>query len=62
MNFEAPVTFDSLTPSAVKSVRQRDLLNAWLRAYAVRGRLPRVEDYRPERLSEEMGDLVYYRI
>ena len=54
--------FESAKPSAVKSIRQRDLLNTWLRLYARHQRLPRVEDYRPERLTEELPDLVYYAV
>jgi hypothetical protein len=54
--------FESAKPSIVKSIRQRDLLNTWLRLYARHQRLPRVEDYRPERLTEELPDLVYYAV
>jgi len=54
--------FESAKPSIVKSIRQRDLLNTWLRLYARDQRLPRVEDYRPERLTEELADLVYYAV
>jgi hypothetical protein len=51
--------FESAKPSIVKSIRQRDLLNTWLRLYARHPRLHRVEYYRPERLTEELPDLVY---
>jgi hypothetical protein len=54
--------FQSANPSVVKSIKQRDLLNSWLRLYARGQRLPRVEDYQPERLAEEMPDLVYYTV
>ncbi|MEA2952678.1 MAG: hypothetical protein QOJ96_2198 [Alphaproteobacteria bacterium] len=43
--------FQSANPSVVKSIKQRDLLNSWLRLYVRGQRLPRVEDYQPERLA-----------
>jgi hypothetical protein len=50
--------FESATPSIVRSVKQRDLLNTWIR---LRGRsLPPIAEYRPARLEEEMRELVYY--
>jgi len=55
MHPAAPVSaldFESAKPSVVKSIRQRDLLNNWLRLYASNQRLPRIEDYRPERLED----------
>lgn len=54
--------FDSASPSVVKSIRQRELLNSWLRLYARDQSLPRIADYQPERLSEEKPDLVYYTV
>jgi hypothetical protein len=54
--------FQSANPSVVKSIKQRDLLNSWLRLYARGQRLPRVGDYQPEWLAEEMPDLVYYTV
>jgi hypothetical protein len=56
------VDFESADPSVVKSIRQRDLLNCWLRLYARQQTLPGVGDYRPERLAEEQPDLVYYLV
>jgi hypothetical protein len=54
--------FQSANPSVVKSIRQRDLLNSWLRLYAREQRLPRPEEYQPERLADEIPDLVYYTV
>ncbi len=51
--------FVSASPPIVKSIKQRELLNHWLRLYAKHERLPKFEDYRPERLAEERDDLVY---
>jgi hypothetical protein len=56
----AAVDFQSADPSVIKSVRQRDLLNCWLRLYAPRQALPDVTNYLPDRLDEERSDLVYY--
>lgn len=54
--------FESANPSVVKSIRQRDLLNTWLRLYARAQSLPRIEEYQPERLEDELADLVYYAV
>jgi len=54
--------FDSANPSVVKSIKQRDLLNTWLRLYARDQLLPRIEEYQPERLADELPDLVYYTV
>jgi hypothetical protein len=54
--------FESANPSVVKSIKQRDLLNNWLRPYAREQRMPRVEEYQPERLADELPDLVYYTV
>ncbi len=53
---------ESANPSVVKSIKQRDLLNSWLRLYAREKLVPRVEEYQPERLAEELQDLVYYTV
>jgi len=36
--------FKSARPSVVKSIKQRDLLNTWLRLYAREQRMPGLED------------------
>ena len=54
--------FESANPSVVKSIKQRDLLNTWLRLYARAQQLPRVEEYEPARLADELPDLVYYTV
>jgi hypothetical protein len=53
--------FQSAPPSIIKSVKQRDLLNAWLRLY-VKDYTPTLADYAPDRLAEERRDLVYYKV
>lgn len=52
--------FESASPAIVKSIKQRDLLNVWLRLYAKHERLPKFEDYLPERFADESADLVHY--
>jgi hypothetical protein len=59
---DAAVDFESTGPSVVKSIKQRDLLNTWLRLYARKQQVPRVEEYQPERLAEELPDLVNYTV
>jgi hypothetical protein len=54
--------FESANPTVVKSIKQRDLLNTWLRLYAREQSIPRVEEYQPARLSDELADLVYYTV
>lgn len=54
--------FESATPSVVKSIRQRDLLNTWLRLYARQQTAPSIWEYQPARLEEELSDLVYYTV
>jgi hypothetical protein len=58
----AAVEFESANPSVVKSIKQRDLLNTWLRLYAREQQTPRIEEYQPSRLSDELPDLVYYTV
>jgi hypothetical protein len=54
--------FESANSSVVKSIKQRDLLNTWLRLYAREQQLPRIDEYQPSRLADELPDLVYYTV
>jgi hypothetical protein len=58
----AALEFESANPSVVKSIKQRDLLNTWLRLYAREQSVPRIEEYKPSRLEEELPDLVFIKI
>ena len=60
MEFDV-MEFQSASPSVVKSDKQRDLLNAWLRLHDKTPQ-PALADYAPDRLSEEQRDLVYYKV
>jgi hypothetical protein len=56
--------FASANPSVVRSVKQRELLNAWLRA-RTRPRprpLPSVRDYQPDRIADEMADMMGFDV
>lgn len=52
--------FESATPSIVKSIKQRDLLNTWLRLFATAQQAPRITDYQPERMSDELLELALF--
>lgn len=54
--------FESAKPSVVKSIKQRDLLNTWLRLYSRAQNLPRLAEYQPERIEDELPDLVFYTV
>jgi hypothetical protein len=54
--------FASAAPSVVKSIKQRDLLNAWLRLFARTQTVPAVWEYQPARLEDELADLIYYTV
>ena len=54
--------FESGQPSIVKSIKQRDLLNTWLRLYARGQSIPRMSEYQPARIEDELPDLVFYTV
>lgn len=54
--------FESANPSVVKSIKQRDLLNTWLRLFARERLMPRIGEYQPARIEDELPDLVYYTV
>jgi len=56
------VHFESANPTVVKSIKQRDLLNTWLRLYAREQKVPGVNEYQPARIEDELPDLVYYTV
>jgi hypothetical protein len=58
----ASLEFESAKPSVVKSIKQRDFLNTWLRLYARTQSMPRMAEYRPERIEDELPDLVFYKV
>jgi hypothetical protein len=56
------VDFASADPSVVKSIKQRDLLNTWLRLFARDQALPRIDEYQPARIEDELPDLVFFTV
>ena len=54
--------FQSAGPSVVKSIKQRDLLNTWLRLYARNQSIPRMLEYQPARIEDELPDMVFYTV
>jgi hypothetical protein len=56
------VQFESANPTIVKSIKQRDMLNTWLRLYAREQAMPAIDEYQPARFEEEIPDLVYFSI
>jgi hypothetical protein len=54
--------FESAGPSVVKSIKQRDLLNTWLRLFARTRSIPRMSDYQPARIEDELPDMVFYTV
>jgi hypothetical protein len=54
--------FESANPTVVKSIKQRDLLNNWLRLYARDQKLPCIAEYQPARIEDELPDLVFYTV
>jgi hypothetical protein len=54
--------FESANSTVVKSIKQRDLLNTWLRLYARGQTVQRIGEYEPTRLADELPDLVYYSV
>jgi hypothetical protein len=54
--------FTSVNPSVVRSVKQRDMLNAWLRALGKFRALPALGDYRPDRIADELADMMGFDV
>ncbi|XIA62542.1 hypothetical protein ACFIOY_23770 [Bradyrhizobium sp. TZ2] len=54
--------FESADPSVVRSIRQRDLLNTWLRAAGKHRSLPHLGDFQPDRVADELVDMMEYEV
>ena len=54
--------FESADPSVVRSIKQRDLLNSWLRAVGKLRTLPALADYRPDRIADEQADMMSFDV
>ena len=49
-------------PSVVRSIRQRYLLNTWLRAAARHRPLPVFHDFQPDRVADELSDMMGFDV
>jgi hypothetical protein len=56
------MTYASADPSVVRSIRQRVLLNAWLRALRKPSRLPTLIDFDPEAGLDELADMMGFDV
>ena len=54
--------FVSANPSVIRSIKQRVLLNAWLRAARRRDQLPGLADFQPEAILDELPDMMGYDV
>jgi hypothetical protein len=54
--------FESADPSVVRSIKQREFLNAWLRATAKHRPLPLVDDLQPNRVGDELADMMGFDV
>ncbi len=54
--------FTEAAPSSVKSIKQRDLLNTWLRLYSDHCGPPPYRDYRPGRIEDELLDMMVFNV
>jgi hypothetical protein len=54
--------FESANPSIVRSVKQRDLINAWLRALGKGRTLPMIGEYGPDRIADELPDMMGFDV
>lgn len=54
--------FEGAGPSVVRSIRQRVLLDAWLRLYVKTGQVPPIDQYEPDRMAEERQNLGWLKV
>lgn len=54
--------FESAAASVVRSIKQRDLLNIWLRLFAKQEQKPRIADYQPDRIGDELPNLALFAV
>jgi len=54
--------FESSDPSVIRSIKQRELLNTWLRAAARHRPLPLIGNFQPSRFGEELADMMGFDV
>jgi hypothetical protein len=56
------MNFSSANPSVVRSIKQRMLLNTWLRALRRSRALPSLADFRPDGTADELPDMMRFTV
>jgi hypothetical protein len=54
--------FSSANPSVVRSIKQRVLLNSWLRARRKPRMLPALADFQPDGIADELPDMMRFSV
>src|SRR5215470_590211 len=54
--------FASADPSAIRSIRQRMLLQSWMRAFRGEKLLPLIGDFQPDGIANELADMMAFDI
>jgi hypothetical protein len=54
--------FVSANPSVVRSIKQRVLLNAWLRVLRKPKPLPAISDFQPDGIGDELADMMGFNV
>jgi hypothetical protein len=54
--------FESANPSVVRAIKQRVLLDAWLRALGKPRALPALGDYQPDGIAEELPEMMGFDV
>jgi hypothetical protein len=61
-NFGVVMDLKSVSPSAVRSVRQQDFLKGWFRIFNRTGQLLSLSRFEPSRIDDEKPELMYYDV
>lgn len=62
MELDSAMEFSSTDPSVIRSIKQRHLLNEWLRAAGKRAPLPQPADFQPDRMNDELVDMMGFDV
>jgi hypothetical protein len=54
--------FESANPSVVRSIKQRELLDTWLRALRKPHPLPVIANFQPDRIGDELDDMMGFDV
>jgi hypothetical protein len=56
------MNFESANPSVVKSIKQRVLLNAWLRAQRRQQSLPSIDDFQTDGSLDDLSEMMRFNV